>query len=131
MISATWNWMWEKHDQAKDTFKFFTNPGAGIPDDRDRAEDIRAHQRRPRRNQRAGIMSDDHRDLAVAQRIDEPDRIAHHVQYTELIWIAVIGIVPTGRAPVTALVRRDDVIARLRERQHHVAPAVRELGKPM
>ncbi|EMF46078.1 sodium-dependent transporter [Planococcus halocryophilus Or1] len=39
MISATWNWMWEKHDQAKETFRLFTNPGAGMSDNRDRAED--------------------------------------------------------------------------------------------
>ncbi|MBT2569379.1 DASS family sodium-coupled anion symporter [Planococcus sp. ISL-110] len=46
MISATWNWMWEKHDQAKDTFRLFTNPGAGIPDDRDRAEDAGSYDER-------------------------------------------------------------------------------------
>lgn len=46
MISATWNWMWEKHDQAKDTFRFFTNPGAGMPDDRDRAEDAGSYDER-------------------------------------------------------------------------------------
>ncbi|ALS77636.1 SLC13 family permease [Planococcus kocurii] len=46
MIAATWNWMWEKHDQAKDTFRLFTNPGAGIPDDRDRAEDAGSYDER-------------------------------------------------------------------------------------
>lgn len=24
MLSATWNWLWEKHDQTKDMFRFFT-----------------------------------------------------------------------------------------------------------
>lgn len=23
MISATWDWLWEKHDQVKDLFRFF------------------------------------------------------------------------------------------------------------
>lgn len=46
MISATWNWMWEKHDQAKDTFRLFTNPGSGIPTDRDRAEDAGSYDER-------------------------------------------------------------------------------------
>ena len=46
MISATWNWMWDKHDQAKDTFRLFTNPGGGIPNDRDRAEDAGSYDER-------------------------------------------------------------------------------------
>ncbi|AQU80465.1 SLC13 family permease [Planococcus faecalis] len=49
MIAATWNWMWEKHDQAKDTFRLFTNPGAGIPDDRDRAEDAGSYDERKKK----------------------------------------------------------------------------------
>lgn len=27
MITATWNWLWEKHDQVKDMFRFFIKPG--------------------------------------------------------------------------------------------------------
>ncbi|EGA89885.1 sodium-dependent transporter [Planococcus donghaensis MPA1U2] len=46
MISATWNWMWEKHEQAKETFRLFTNPGAGVPDNRDRAEDAGSYDER-------------------------------------------------------------------------------------
>ena len=49
MISATWNWMWEKHDQAKDTFRLFTNPGAGIPEGRDRAEDAGSYDERKKK----------------------------------------------------------------------------------
>ncbi|TWT06806.1 DASS family sodium-coupled anion symporter [Planococcus sp. CPCC 101016] len=49
MISATWNWMWEKHDQAKDTFKFFTNPGGSLPNDRDRAEDAGSYDERKKK----------------------------------------------------------------------------------
>ena len=46
MISAAWNWMWEKHDQAKDTFRLFTNPGGGQPAGRDRAEDAGSYDER-------------------------------------------------------------------------------------
>lgn len=27
MITASWNWLWEKHDQVKDMFRFFIKPG--------------------------------------------------------------------------------------------------------
>ncbi|MFD1065042.1 SLC13 family permease [Oceanobacillus locisalsi] len=27
MIHTTWNWLWEKHDQVKDMFRFFMKPG--------------------------------------------------------------------------------------------------------
>lgn len=47
MISATWNWMWEKHDQAKDMLRFFAKPGSTSPeDDRDRAEDAGTYDER-------------------------------------------------------------------------------------
>lgn len=47
MISATWNWMWEKHHQAKDMLRFFTKPGSTLPkDDRDRAEDAGTYDER-------------------------------------------------------------------------------------
>ncbi|ANU22265.1 SLC13 family permease [Planococcus donghaensis] len=49
MISATWNWMWEKHDQAKETFRLFTNPEAGMPDNRDRAEDAGSYDERKKK----------------------------------------------------------------------------------
>lgn len=49
MISATWNWMWEKHDQAKDTFKLFANPTSAIKNDRDRAEDAGSYDERKKK----------------------------------------------------------------------------------
>jgi len=30
MISTTWNWLWEKHDQLKDSFRFFVKPTEAI-----------------------------------------------------------------------------------------------------
>jgi len=47
MISTTWNWMWAKHDQAKDMLRFFAKPGSALqPDDRDRAEDAGTYDER-------------------------------------------------------------------------------------
>lgn len=47
MISATWNWMWEKHYQAKDMMRFFAKPGTvPKPEDRDRAEDAGTYDER-------------------------------------------------------------------------------------
>ena len=28
MITATWDWLWDKHDQAKDLLSFFVHPNA-------------------------------------------------------------------------------------------------------
>lgn len=30
MITATWDWLWEKHDQVKDIFRFFAKPGETV-----------------------------------------------------------------------------------------------------
>lgn len=30
MITTTWNWMWEKHDQLKDLFRFFVKPTKAV-----------------------------------------------------------------------------------------------------
>ena len=74
-------------------------------------------------------MPCNHRDRAVTERIDESDRIAHHVQHAEGIRIGVVGVIPTRRPAVAALIRRNDVIAGIRQRQHDFAPAIGELGK--
>ena len=39
--------------------------------------------------------------------------------------------IPASGAPVAPLVRRNDVKARVSERQHHLAPAVGKFGKTM
>ncbi|WP_019412681.1 DASS family sodium-coupled anion symporter [Paenisporosarcina sp. TG20] len=46
MITSTWNWLWDKHDQAKETIRFFIKPGSKIPQDRDRAEDAGTYDER-------------------------------------------------------------------------------------
>ena len=97
--------------------------------DRDLREDVAADQRRPRRDRRAGVVSGDARHRLVAERIDEPGGVAHHVEDAERIAVGVVGAVPAGGAAIAALVGRDHVIAGGRERQHHLAPAIGELGK--
>ncbi|AQQ54428.1 SLC13 family permease [Planococcus lenghuensis] len=32
MITAAWDWMWEKHDEAKKTLRFFVRPDEGVPE---------------------------------------------------------------------------------------------------
>lgn len=32
MITTTWNWLWEKHDQVKDLFRFFVKPAKAVGD---------------------------------------------------------------------------------------------------
>ena len=68
---------------------------------------------------------------SIAQRRDEAHCVSHQVEHTEGGDIAVEVTVPSGGAPVSALIGRDDVITRRRERQHDFAPAVRKFGKAM
>lgn len=52
MIASTWNWLWEKSDQAKEMLRFFAKPGSSIPSERDdrrsrdRAEDAGTYDER-------------------------------------------------------------------------------------
>ena len=68
---------------------------------------------------------------SIAQRRDEAHCVPHQVEHREGSNIAVVVTVPSGGAPVSALIGRDDVIPRRRERQHDFAPAVRKFGKAM
>lgn len=55
MIASTWNWLWDKHDQVKETFRFFVKPGSGFPpqnggtDERNRAEDAGSYDERKKK----------------------------------------------------------------------------------
>lgn len=55
MLTATWNWLWEKNDQVKDMLRFFAKPGSSVPDDkdpvntRDRAEDAGSYDERKKK----------------------------------------------------------------------------------
>jgi sodium-dependent dicarboxylate transporter 2/3/5 len=40
MISTTWNWFWEKHDQVKDLFRFFVKPGEAIKKNKQKEPDV-------------------------------------------------------------------------------------------
>lgn len=46
MITAAWDWLWEKHYQAKDMLRFFAKPGSEMPTGRDRAEDAGTYDER-------------------------------------------------------------------------------------
>src|SRR5262245_48469446 len=72
-------------------------------------------------------MADDACHRAIAERIDEAHGVPDHVDVAEGIAIGVIVVVPAGGTAVTALIRRDHVIAGGCERQYHLAPAIGEL----
>ncbi|GGN60762.1 MULTISPECIES: SLC13 family permease [Oceanobacillus] len=40
MISATWGWLWEKHDQVKDMFRFFVKPEDAIEKNKVKKPDV-------------------------------------------------------------------------------------------
>ena len=70
----------------------------------------------------------DHRgEPPVAEREYEADRVADEVEDPKRGDVAVVVAVPTGREPVAALIGREHVVAGLRERHHHLAPAVGKL----
>ena len=74
-------------------------------------------------------MPDHGIDAAIAERRHQPERVAHQIEQPERAEVAVVIGVPAGGAAIAALVRRDHVIAGLRQRRHHLAPAEGELGK--
>ena len=93
------------------------------------AEDVRADEGRPRGDRRAEVVAGQQRDLRAAERVEQPHDVAHEVEEPIRREVAVVVQVPARGAPVAALVRRDDVEARLRERRHDVPPAIGQLGK--
>jgi hypothetical protein len=74
-------------------------------------------------------MSDHGRERAIAERRDKPQYIPHEVRKAKRSEVAVIGAVPAGGTPVAPLVGGDDVIARRRQRQHDLPPAISKLGE--
>ena len=76
-------------------------------------------------------MPDHGIDAAIPQRRHERQHVSHEVQLAKREQVAVVGRVPTCRPAVASLVRRHDAIALGRERQHDLAPAVRQLRKAM
>ena len=93
----------------------------------DRAKHVGPDQRAPGRDRRAEIMPDDGVDAAIAERRHQPERVAHQVGEPERGEIAVVVRIPSGGAAITALVRRDHVIAGFCENRHHLAPARRRV----
>ena len=75
------------------------------------------------------IVPDNHLGLAIAERIDERDLIAHHVEREERRGVRLPGFVPANRAAKPAAVRSDHVIASVRDRRHDLAPAVAQVRK--
>ena len=76
-------------------------------------------------------MPDHGVNAAIAERRHQPERIAHQIGEPERGKIAVVVRIPSGGAAITALVRRDHVIAGRCENRHHLAPAKGEFGKAM
>ena len=65
----------------------------------------------------------------MARREQHADRVAQQVHEAEAGEVAVVVGVPASGAAVAALVGRDRVVARGRERRKDLAPAVSDLGK--
>ena len=89
---------------------------------------FRPDQRAPRGDRCAVIVADDI-GAAIAEREDKSERVAHQIGQAERGEVAVVIRIPAGGAAIAALVRRDDMIAGLAERQHHLAPAIGQLRK--
>src|SRR5262249_41807844 len=75
------------------------------------------------------VVPGDDGDVAVAERVHESNCIPHHIEYAEGIGIRIIGSVPARGPAISPLVRGKHVIARLRQRQHYLTPAIGELRK--
>lgn len=76
-------------------------------------------------------MADHRRNPGVTDGVEQPQHVAHQVQHAKATEVAVIIRVPAGGAAIAALVGCDDVVARLGQRRHHLAPAIGQLRKAM
>ena len=76
-------------------------------------------------------MPDHRRRLAIAERRDQPHHIAHAIQQPERPEVVVVIGAPAGGAAIAAQIGRDDAIAGLRQRRHHLAPGIGDLRKAM
>ena len=72
-------------------------------------------------------MPHDHRHAAIPERVDQPEGIAHALHRPPRPEAVVKGDVRAAAAPVAAMIRRHHVVAGLGQRQHHLAPAIRQL----
>ena len=76
-------------------------------------------------------MPDHRRRLAVAERGDEAERVAHRVERVERAEVVVVIGAPAGGAAIAAQIGGDDVKAGSGERPHHLAPGIGELREPV
>ena len=91
-------------------------------------EDVRTDEGRPCGDRRAEIVTGQQRSFRAAERVQQPHDIAREVEEPIGREVAVIVRVPARRAPVAALVRRDDMEARLRQGRHDAQPEDRLRG---
>ena len=82
-------------------------------------------------HERALVVAHHHRGTAIAERIDQRDLVAHHVEREKRLGISVPGIVPAGGAAKAATVRGDHIITRGGHGRHHLAPAIGKVRKTM
>ena len=106
-------------------------PVEGRAHQSDSAEDVGPDQGAVGGDEGPEIVSDHGGDRAHVERCQQIQGIAHDVEQMEGGEIAVVVRVPTGCAAVTALVRRDHMVAGLGQRGHHLAPAIGQFGKAM
>ena len=100
--------------------------GKGRAHQSHRAEHVVAHEGAPGCDRSPEIMPRDHRDIAIAERRDQPQRVPDRVQNAKRAEVPIIFRVPPGRAAIAPLVGRHDPEARGGERQHHLSPGVGE-----
>ena len=72
-------------------------------------------------------MPDHGGNLVPTHGIHQRQRVLNQIERARRGYVAVIAVIPPTGTPVTTLVRRDDMVARLCQRQHHFAPAVGQL----
>src|SRR4051812_40165033 len=64
-----------------------------------------------------------------SQSLEKRRRVLHEVEHAVLREVAVVAAIPAGSLAVAALVRREDMEARVGKRLHDLAPAIGELGE--
>ncbi len=104
-------------------------PGKGRAHQDQPLEDVGPHQSRVGRDRGAEIVADHGLGRAMAEREQHADGVAQQVHEPEACEVAVVVGVPADGPAVAALVGRDGVVARCRQRRQDLAPAISQFGK--
>ena len=83
------------------------------------------------RHGRAKIVPDHGGNVHTPQGKDQAQDISGQIEHTVFLQLTIKLTIPARGSAITPLIRCDHMIARRRQGQHHLAPAISQFGKTM